>query len=190
MFTTLVCALLATAQAKGSDWREPWYEKDVQEGSVTFSLSPLRLLEERTFDLGAELRVGPTSSFGVSATPNLAGRRRGPLEVGLQLREYVVGDFDSGLALGAQGRLVDPDIFRMRADSTSFGPFLAAKVTLAIFTFEARGGPEVTLRNNNNPPDLSTGPRVGPRGARRLDPPGIGGLELAPRVDLRAGLTF
>lgn len=99
---------------------------------------------------------------GTGGRGNQGGRA--PVEVGLQMRDYIVGSFDNGLFVGGQVGLVNPDFRNFRADQTRFGPLAGVKLTVSIFTIEARGGADVGL--------------------------GREGFSLTPRVDLATGVTF
>ncbi|MES2639412.1 MAG: hypothetical protein V4850_08000 [Myxococcota bacterium] len=87
-----------------------------------------------------------------------------PVEVGLQVRDYIIGGFDNGLFVGGQVGLTNPDFRNFRADRTRFGPLAGLKLTVSIFTIEARGGADVGL--------------------------GPAGFSLMPRVDFATGVTF
>lgn len=126
-------------------------------------------------DTGAGGIAGTGQDTGQAQDPNKAPRRepnRGvpgigptaPVEVGLQLRDYVVGGFDNGLFVGGHVGLTNPDLRNFRAERTTFGPMAGLKVSLSIFTVEARGGADVGL--------------------------GPDGFALRPRVDFATGVTF
>ncbi|MFN7145262.1 MAG: hypothetical protein ACK4YP_15925 [Myxococcota bacterium] len=160
----LTSLLIGAALAGPGEWREPWSEKGGNPPSVTLSVAPLRLIDRPVLEGNAEFRLSPTRSFGIMGARPIAGAT-GPSEVGLQIREYVAGDFGSGLAFGAAANFTNPQIFQFRADRYSITPFLAAKVTLALFTIEARGGPELYIDNQQ-------------------------GFGIGPRLDLGAGISF
>ncbi|MDP2304924.1 MAG: hypothetical protein Q8P18_02740 [Pseudomonadota bacterium] len=105
---------------------------------------------------GAEETPGGTQGYYGVPTPSV--------EVGLQIRDYVVGNFDNGLFLGGRMALINPDFRTFRADGTRFGPMGGLKVTLSIFTVEARGGADLEV--------------------------GKSGLSFEPRVDFATGFTF
>jgi hypothetical protein len=180
----LLCLCLAAAAFGGEGPREPWFEEEeAPPRSVTLSLAPMALLTGPTLEGMAELRAGPNRSLAITASRPLGVARaplygdegpqgeevgpvagRPPMELGLQVREYVAGDFSTGLALGAGASFKNPSFREMRADSTTFGPFFAIKMSASLFTIEARGGPAITI-----------------------DPKG---LQLAPKVDFAAGISF
>ncbi len=160
---TLTALLLVGAALAGDGKRGPWMEEENVPPSVTLSVAPLKLMDRPVLEGTAEFRVGEKRSFAITGSRAL-GARTVPMEVGVQVREYIAGNFGNGIALGAGAGFTNPNIMELRADSTHIGPFLAVKVTLALFSLEARGGPEVTF--------------------------GRKGIELAPAVDLSAGISF
>ncbi|MDP2312590.1 MAG: hypothetical protein Q8P41_06760 [Pseudomonadota bacterium] len=126
-------------------------------------------------DLGGGNRdYGDIGNIGGSrrqqGTPDVTGgggSRGGALtgmEVGLQLRDYIIGGFDNGLFVGGHVGFTNPDFRNFRADHTSFGPMAGLKVTLSIFTVEAHGGATIGV--------------------------GKQGFSVAPKVDFATGFTF
>ena len=162
--------LVGSALAGGGD-RFAGLDDEPAPRSVSVTLSPLRLMGTPMYGLGAapmldgaaELRLTPTRSVSFTGARSI-GPEPAAREYGLQVREYFAGDFSSGVAGGARVTWENPDVMRMRSDAMRFGPFLAIKVTMALFTIEARGGPEVTLT-----PQAVT---------------------VAPAVDVSAGVSF
>lgn len=96
--------------------------------------------------------------------PSLYGPTAARTEVGLQVRDYVVGGFDSGLFLGGHARLTNPKFLYFRADRATLGPMVGLKVTASIFTVELKTAADFGF--------------------------GKGGFTIWPRVDFATGLTF
>lgn len=106
----------------------------------------------------------PRDTPGAPDRPTYPGSIAAPVEVGLQVREYVAGGFDNGLFLGAQLGVTNPNLRTLRSESTRIGPMAGIKVTLSIITVEARAGADLNL--------------------------GRQGFYATPRVDFATGLTF
>ncbi len=187
MLTALLCVTLGTAYAgSASDLRNEWSGEYDMPGNLTIMVSPLRLgllpppriggftqPETPMLDITAELRTGETRSFAITGATPLGGRSfgstgiggaRAPMELGVQLRDYIVGTFDNGLFIGGHLNFTNPDIRRFRADETTFGPMAGLKVTMSIFSVQARGGANIDL--------------------------GAQGFRVEPMVDFATGLTF
>lgn len=125
-------------------------------------------IDPRSGQAGTGQQPGTGRQPGTGDTPRADDRgspgARAPMEVGIQLREYIIGSFDSGLFLGGRAALTNPDLRHFRADQTRFGPIAGVKLTVSIFTVEARGGADVGI--------------------------GREGFNLMPRVDFATGVTF
>lgn len=113
-----------------------------KEHRVSLTFSPL-LLFLPIAEVLAEFRLaekfGLAGVFGLGAPLNLL-----ELEVGTQFKYYLLGTFDHGMALGAQGMF----LYFPVVDSAGFAisPFLAYKIATNIgFTFEAQVGPSFNL---------------------------------------------
>ncbi len=111
-------------------WSEP--------GAVTLTVSPLRLTEAM-LDLAVEVRGARTQSLSVTGALGL-GAKAGQWEIGGQVREYILGNFDTGVMLGAQlTHESQPQAGKDRR-GTTFGSFVGAKMTVMLLSVEARGG--------------------------------------------------
>ena len=178
--------LLVGAALAGGDWNLPPDFDGAEDTprSVSITIAPLALLDRPLLDgpTGApvleatvELRAGADRSVALSAAAPLrpravvAGERPAGLGWGdrafaLQVRQYVSGSFENGIAMGAKALLVNPSLSRLHADGAEIGPFLLVKVTYARITLEAGAGPAIT---------------VGPSG-----------VAIRPVADVAVGVTF
>jgi hypothetical protein len=175
MLATLV--LVGTALC-GEGRPAPSFEEEEVPPMVSITVEPLRLMPGPMHDLGRlgrvsrapalagtfEVRMGRAGSFAIRGARPFQAQPGAPVEAGVQLREYVLGDFGNGIALGARADFENPRPLALSAEKTTFGPFVSAKLTLAIFTVEARGGPALSI--------------------------GAKGVTVAPAVDVSAGVSF
>jgi hypothetical protein len=112
---------------------------------VTLAFDPVGLVRNEVI-VGGEVALGDDRSLAVRGRvpTNLRGAlpwRNGGWHAAVQLRQYVVGDFDTGVHVAAEGGwnvpargLKDP------VGHAHVGAYLGAKATLALFSLEARGG--------------------------------------------------
>lgn len=132
------------------------------EKSVTVSVSPLHLAIPMFEGMG-EFRTGEAQSVAVIGG---IGSDQGETlyEVGGQVRQYVIGDFDTGINLGAEATAGNANYQGFDDMRVSGGPFIGGKLTLALFSLDVQGGGQVVWRNNQ--------------------------LVLGPLVNLNAGVSF
>jgi hypothetical protein len=178
MWRGLLCACLgagwATTALAGSaeDLRNDWSGEYGMNRNLSVTVSPLSLLDARapTLDVTGELRTSETRSVAITSSMSLQhvlreiGAKR-DREVGLQLRDYVVGTFDNGLFLGGQVGFTNPDLLRLSVDRTRFGPMAGMKVSLSLFTIEGRAGAWLGMGDH-------------------------GRMSIEPSVDFATGFTF
>ena len=108
--------------------------------SLTFS--PLLLflpIAEVLTEFRLADKFGLAGVFGLGAPLNLL-----EFEVGTQFKYYLLGTFDHGMALGAQGLFLYYPV--VDAAGFAISPFVAYKIATNIgFTFEAQVGPSFNL---------------------------------------------
>ncbi|MFZ5481290.1 MAG: hypothetical protein ACOZNI_31310 [Myxococcota bacterium] len=160
----MLIVLLAAAPALAQEWDVVDDEHD-----VTLSLSALHLMVPMV-EATAEFRVSPARSVAVIGG---IGGNDGFMvwDVGGQARQYFIGDFDTGLNVGAEAKWETADYLTPDAwdypttGRLAAGPFIGAKLTLALFTLEAQGGGQFVWQ------------------------PG-GDLDLGPLLNVNAGVSF
>lgn len=135
------------------------YETD---NSVTVSVSPLHLAIPMFEGMG-EFRTADQQSVAVIGG---IGSDQGQTlyEVGGQVRQYVIGDFDTGINLGAEATAGNANYQGFDDMRVSGGPFIGGKLTLALFSVDVQGGGQVVWRDNQ--------------------------LVLGPLLNLNAGVSF
>jgi hypothetical protein len=112
---------------------------------VTVTFDPVALARQEVI-VGGEVALGDDRSVAVrgripSRIDGMLPWRDGGWQASVQMRQYVVGDFDTGVAVAAEGGWTRPP--RGAKDSVghgSVGAYLGAKATFALFSIEARGG--------------------------------------------------
>ena len=108
-------------------------------------------LAQRDLIVSGEINLGRQSLLliGSTRTPTVpigpAGTKLRPWSARVGVRRYVVGHFDTGLALGANAGWAGhglPDADALRGHPV-IDAYAAAKATLSVFTVEARAGDTV-----------------------------------------------
>jgi len=176
MWRGLVCACVgagwaSSALAGGKDFlRNDWSGEYPASRNLSVTVAPMSLFEGRAprLDLTAELRTGEGRSVAVTSSmplPRLGPSMKAERDVGLQIRDYVVGGFDNGLFVGGQVGFTNLDILHFRTEGARFGPMAGTKVSLSLFTVEGRASVWLGM----------TQP---------------GKMSIEPRVDFAAGFTF
>ncbi len=112
----------------------------------------------RSLTLGAG--VGNPEATAVTPTPD----KLRPWSARAGVRQYVLGNFDTGLALGAEAGWAGQGPVQSLQGDPLVGAYAAAKATIALFSLEARAGGEVGGR--------------------------LGSLRLAPNVGVGVGVSF
>jgi hypothetical protein len=133
--------------------------RDDNDHSVTISISAMHLTVPMVEAMG-EFRLADTRSVAVIG--GLGGKEGYPVwDVGGQVRQYVIGDFDTGINLGAEAKWETADYLKPDAwdyptqGRLAAGPFVGAKLTLALFSLEAQGGGQIVWTPGG---DLDIGP--------------------------------
>lgn len=142
----------------GSDAR--WYDGEL----ATLSISPAHLVVPMIeftgeFSLDRERSIALIGGLGTDAQRGVA-----LYEVGGQYREYILGGFATGVNLGVEGRVSNADYFGYHERMAMMGPFVGAKLTVALFSVDVQGGGQVILRRS--------------------------GVTVGPLVNLTVGVTF
>ncbi len=113
-----------------------------KEHHVSLTFSPLLLflpIAEVLTEFRLADKFGLAGVFGLGAPLNLL-----EFEVGTQFKYYLLGTFDHGMALGAQGLFLYYPV--VDAAGFAISPFVAYKIATNIgFTFEAQVGPSFNL---------------------------------------------
>ena len=154
-------AMISTADAAIGDPDWELFDTD-PENTVTLTLSPLHLGVPMV-EAMAELEVGNDRSVALIGGLGTE-ERRWLYTFGGQVKQYVAGDFDTGLSLGAEAKYGNADMQGFKGGTVSAGPFLGAKGTLGVLSLEAQGGGQLVYNQ--------------------------GRTSIAPLVNLNAGVSF
>ena len=154
-------ALFSIAHAGGHGrMPPPFWEDDAH--TITLSISPLYLMVPM-IELTAEFRVEDTRSWTVFGGVGRWGSD--PIyDVGGQVREYVLGDFDDGINLGAEVMYSNVNWTGKYDKNVAFGPFVGGKISISLFTVELQGGGHVVIDRDS--------------------------IQLAPLINFTTGISF
>lgn len=146
MLVTMIALSWSVGPAAAQErWRTYRETADEDERVVTLSISPLHLTIPM-FEATGEFRVGENKSVAAIAGVGSEGKVA-LYEVGAQVRQYVIGDFDTGVNLGAEAKWGNANYMGATSPSATLGPFVGGKLTLALFSLELQGGGQVVWRD-------------------------------------------
>jgi len=132
------------------------------ETAVSVTVDPWALVR-RDLSLGAEFALARRRSVAVSAKLPGLGLRPSAWDARVQYREYLVGSFDTGLGVGAEAAWSSPGGSpKLGMGTPQVGAFAVAKLTLAMFVVDVRGGASLLdLPNLEVAPTLGVGVGIG-----------------------------
>jgi hypothetical protein len=140
-------ALARDAGGYGYGYGYPYPPPPPYESMTTISLNPVRFVAPM-IEITGEFSLDPDSSLAIIGGFGTDPRRGAPLyTLGMQYRDYIVGSFRNGLDLGLQAKLTDAGFFGFDQHKVMLGPFMGAKISVALFTMEFQWGGQLVLRN-------------------------------------------